>query len=316
MGGDDGAVAAGQEVQEGGFADVGGAGDDDAGAVAQDVALVPGVQQGLDFAGNGRQTAANLVWNRLRQFIIRKIEHGLDIGRNGEQGVVKSADPAAEGVFELGCCEPRGAFGTGLDEVEDGLGLGQVDLSIQKGALGEFAGVGLARAGGEEGVEDAPGGLRAAVALDFDRILAGVGMRRAEHEPERVVEDFAGAGRDGRAVRERAGGPRGERRRRAAVQAVGQRERAGARKADDGDGACARRGGDRGDDVGWRKIGHVCGVIHRNGAGRNLWTWTARGFCPPAGLPFWSWIGRMRTWTNATIKECGSTCAKSARWTC
>ena len=130
VGGDDGAVAAGQEVQKGGFADVGGAGDDDAGAVAQDVALVPGVQQGLDFAGNGRQTAANLVWNRLRQFIIRKIEHGLDVGRNGEQGVVKRADPAAEGVFELGGGEPRGAFGTGLDEVEDGLGLGEVDLSV------------------------------------------------------------------------------------------------------------------------------------------------------------------------------------------
>ena len=59
VGGDDGAVAAGQEVQEGGFADVGGTGDHDAGAVAQHVALVPSVQQGLDFAGNGLTGTGN-----------------------------------------------------------------------------------------------------------------------------------------------------------------------------------------------------------------------------------------------------------------
>ena len=99
-------------------------------AVAQHVALVPGVQQGLDFAGNGRQPDANIIWNRLWQFIIRKIKHGLDVRRNGEQGVVERANPAAEGVFELGGGQPRGTFGTGLDEVENGLRLGQVDLSI------------------------------------------------------------------------------------------------------------------------------------------------------------------------------------------
>ena len=53
VGGDDGAVAAGEEIQQRGLADVGGAGDDDAGAFAQDMALVPSVQQGLDFGGNG-----------------------------------------------------------------------------------------------------------------------------------------------------------------------------------------------------------------------------------------------------------------------
>jgi hypothetical protein len=100
----------------------------------------------------------------------------------GEEGVVQGADAQAEGILELGGGEARGALGARMDEVEDGLGLGQIHLVVQKGAFGEFAGLGLARAGGKEGVEDALGGLRAAVALDFDGILAGIGVRRAENQ--------------------------------------------------------------------------------------------------------------------------------------
>ena len=52
MGGDNGAVAASQIIQEGGFADIGSTGDDDAGAFAEDTAFLPGRQKSLDFAGN------------------------------------------------------------------------------------------------------------------------------------------------------------------------------------------------------------------------------------------------------------------------
>ncbi len=56
VGGDDGAVAAGEEIEERGFAGIGGAGDDNPGAVAQQVAFLPGVEQGLDAGGNRENT--------------------------------------------------------------------------------------------------------------------------------------------------------------------------------------------------------------------------------------------------------------------
>ena len=191
MGGYDGAVATGEEIQQRGLADVGCASDDDSGAFAQDMALVPSVQQGLDFGGNGGQPRRDFFRNRLRQFIIRKIKHGFDVGGRGEKGVVKGANADAKGILELGRGEASGPFGAGMDEVQDGLGLRQVQFIVQKGALGEFAGLGLARAGGEKRSEDALGGLRTAMALDFDGILAGIGVRGTENQQQGVVDDFA-----------------------------------------------------------------------------------------------------------------------------
>ncbi len=269
VGGDDGAVAAGEKIQQRGLADVGGTGNDDAGAFAQDMAFVPGVQQGLDFVGNGGQAAVNLFWNRLRQFIIRKIQHGLNVGGNGEQGVVQSADAQSEGVFELGGGEARGPLGTGMDEIQDGLGLRQVDFVVQKGSFGEFAGLRLARAGGQKGVEDALGGQRASVTLDFDGILAGVGVRSAENQQQGLIEHLPGGRIDDLTVEEGSGGARGGRGRGTAEKPVGEGIGLGAGQADNGNGAFARRGGDGGDGVGWIRESHVCRLIHRNGHRRN-----------------------------------------------
>ncbi len=57
VGGGNGAVATRQQVQQGGFPDVGGARNDDSGSFAQDMAFLPGVQQRLDVAGNSLETA-------------------------------------------------------------------------------------------------------------------------------------------------------------------------------------------------------------------------------------------------------------------
>ena len=252
VGGDDGAVAAGQEIEQGGFAYVRGAGDDDAGALAQNAAFLPCGQQGVDFAGNGGQTGDKFIRNRLRQFIIRKIEHGLDVRRDGQEGIVERADASAKGILELGGGEARCAFGTGLDEIQDGFGLSQIEFAVQKSAFGEFAGFGLACAGGKEGLQNAASGLGSAVALDFGGIFAGERVRGAENEQQGIVEDFAGGRSDDLSVDERSGGALGRRRGGTAENPIGDGECAGARKADDRDGAGARSGGDGGDDVGWK----------------------------------------------------------------
>ena len=47
---------------------------------------------------------------------------------------------------------PGGGGGLGIDEVDDGLGLGQVQLAVEKGPLGEFAGSGQACPGRAQGI--------------------------------------------------------------------------------------------------------------------------------------------------------------------
>ena len=237
-------------------------------------------------------------WNRLRQFIIRKIKHGLDVGGHGEQGVIKSADADSQGILELGGGEARGPLGAGMDEIQDGLGLRQIEFIVQKGAFGEFAGLRLARAGGEKHSEDALGGLRAAMALDFDGIFAGIGMRSAENQQQDIVEHFVRGGIDDLSVCEGAGGARGGQGRGAAEQSIGEGIGFGAGDADDGDGACARRGGDGGDGVGWIRESHVCRLIHPNGRSRNSGSGGAEeGFHPK---PEMSSSRRSGLWLNFT----------------
>ena len=56
VGGDNGSVASSQAIKERGFSDVGGSGNDDASAFAQDTALIPCLEEGADVGGDRRKT--------------------------------------------------------------------------------------------------------------------------------------------------------------------------------------------------------------------------------------------------------------------
>ena len=219
----------------------------------------------MDGGGHRGDPGGNFVCNNLRQFIIWKVKHGLDIGGDGEPVLIDGADLATEGILEEGGGHAGGAFGAGMDEVKDGFGLGEVKLAEEEGAFGKFAGVGLAGSAMEGGLQDAPGGEVAAMAVDFDGILAGVGMGRPEEEHEGVIEHFVGIGIDDLSVGEGAGMAFGGGGGGTAEQGIGDAERVGPGEADDGDGAFTGRGGDGGDGIGWVGKGHVCGLIHPNG---------------------------------------------------
>ncbi len=111
----------------------------------------------------------------------------------GAHGLERVAEPAL--LHRAGAGQR--AFRRRVEEIEQALRLGERKLVVEKSALGEFARPGRARAERQAGAHDVLHDVRIAVAGNFHRVLAGVGMRRAPEGEHDVVERFA-------LVRERA----------------------------------------------------------------------------------------------------------------
>ena len=77
------------------------------------------------------------------------------------------------------------------DQIRHGLGLDQVQLAVQKGALGKFARPGQPRAQGDDLVQQQGQQHPAAVHLAFQQILAGVGGRGLEIDHDPAINEFA-----------------------------------------------------------------------------------------------------------------------------
>jgi hypothetical protein len=134
-------------------------------------------------------------------------------------------------------------------EIGHGLGLREIELAVDEGALRELAGVGQARVRlrGLQGLQAARQQQlqqhRAAVRLQLEHVLAGVAGRRREVDGQAAVERCAVGAQEGQ-QRGRA------RRERAAADGVDQRRQVAPRRAHDAHRAAAGRGGDGDDRVG------------------------------------------------------------------
>ena len=104
------------------------------------------------------------------------------------QIVIHGIDAAQKRAAEL----PRRVRGRlrrlGVYEVDDGFGLRQVELAVQKGAFGEFPRQSLPRAGGKQGLQPGREHRGRAVALQLHGILPGVAVRRAGIDGQRLVD--------------------------------------------------------------------------------------------------------------------------------
>ncbi len=91
------------------------------------------------------------------------------------------------------------------DDIEDGLGLGQIEAVVQEGPLREFPPFGRTRPGPQNLFEDGPEDERPAVAADLQRVFAGVGAGSLQKGDEDLVEDGARLRGDDLAVVEMMG---------------------------------------------------------------------------------------------------------------
>src|ERR1035437_9954262 len=81
-------------------------------------------------------------------------------------------------------------FRARMDQIGDGLGLREVNASVEKSAAGEFAGFGQPRAVGEQRVEDKLRGQNAAVTGNLHSVLAREGAWCAQDGEQHFINDL------------------------------------------------------------------------------------------------------------------------------
>ncbi len=179
-------------VQEARFAGVGRPDDRDADAVAQPLPAVAVGEMALDLGGELAGFGEDAVFDFRRQIFVGKIDRGFEMGESMGQPARPIAIEIAEFAVELAQCLTALRIGLGHREVGDRLGLGEVELAVQKGAAGELAGLGEPQPEpaqrphyrGEHGA--------AAVQMELGDILAGGARRGREPQDESVVERLPG----------------------------------------------------------------------------------------------------------------------------
>ena len=80
-----------------------------------------------------------------RQVLVGKIDRRFEMRQEAQQPLAPAAIQRPERAVELAQRLAALRLGLGGGEIGDGLGLGQVELAVQKGAAGEFAGLGEAQ---------------------------------------------------------------------------------------------------------------------------------------------------------------------------
>ncbi len=248
-GGDDGAVALDELVEERGFAGVGAADECEGEAVAHDASVGVAGGECDKRRLHGRDAVDDLRGRQdvdvIEVFAGGEVHAGFKGGDEGDEVALDGSDGAGDRAAELLRGDAGLVEGVRVDEVADGFGLGEIDATGEPGALGELAGFGEARAAGEASAEDVVEQDRRAVSGDLEEVFAGVGVRRGEEGDDGFVKLRASGGIEdvGEA------GLRGCERSFEREERGGDLLRLRAGEADDADAAAAGRRGDGGDGV-------------------------------------------------------------------
>ena len=118
-----------------------------------------------------------------------KIERGFEARHQVEQPLLDRTNPRGECPLQL--IKRRASLQRCdcLDEIAYRLRLNQIELAIEKSALGEFATAGRPRAGVEAGFPDPGRHQHAAVTTDLHHIFTGVTRRPAMNRYHYLVNN-------------------------------------------------------------------------------------------------------------------------------
>ena len=96
--------------------------------------------------GNGIQSLRNGAIGQKVDLLLREVDCGFDVNPGIEQHLVDCPDAPREFAAQGTHCRTRSAARGAVHEVGHRFRLGEVDLVVQEGPLGELAGLGEARA--------------------------------------------------------------------------------------------------------------------------------------------------------------------------
>ena len=96
-------------------------------------------------AASARGLGEDAILDFGRQVLVGKIDRRFEMGEDAGQPLRPAAIEVAQLAIELAQGLAALRLGLGRGEIGDRLGLGQVELAVQKGAAGEFAGLGEAQ---------------------------------------------------------------------------------------------------------------------------------------------------------------------------
>ena len=244
--GDDGAIGAEQRVHEGRLADVGAAHQ----GHAQAVALHDSAPRRVARASSRRSWSESSVEaSRARSMAGTSSSSkstSASIWARRSRQAARISRTASERRPASWLAATARAAGSGRGhQVRDGLGLGQVQAAVEEGAEGEFARAGGAGAGGQQAVQYAAQGNRAAVAAQLGNVLAGVRAWTRHEEQQGLVDQLIVAVEDLHQVRIARFGVAG-----AAGDAAGNPQGFRPAHANHADATAPYRGRDGGDGVG------------------------------------------------------------------
>ena len=174
-----------------------------------------------------------------------EVDFGFHLGEQVQAGRAHLTDCVGKAARQLVGGDGEGRRGGRGHQVRDGLGLGQVQAAVEECPQGEFARARRTGAGGQQAVQYAAQGNRAAVAAQLGYVLAGVRAWTRHEEQQGLVDQLIVAVEDLHQVRVAGSGVAG-----AAGDAA--RDPQGFRPTDahHADAAAAGRGRDGGDGVG------------------------------------------------------------------
>ena len=115
----------------------------------------------------------------------------MEVAAQIAQVVINRVNAPQERTAELTGGVGCGLGGLGVDQVNHGLGLRQVELTVQKGAARKFSGQRLPCARGKQTLQSRRQHRGRTVALQLDRVLAGVAVRRGGADGHGLVDHAA-----------------------------------------------------------------------------------------------------------------------------
>ena len=129
-------------------------------------------------AAAGRSLRTISVFDLRRQVFVGKVDDGFEMGEELDQPLAPSRGRGPQFAVELAQSLAALRFGLGSDEVGDRLGLGQIELAVEKSAAGELAWLGEPQAERRERLHHRGEHGPAAVQMQFGDVLASHAARR------------------------------------------------------------------------------------------------------------------------------------------